>query len=99
MSQLVSSFLSCVFAFTVSEDVHLSACLKPESEAGPKSSEVAAAGFACGRLSEPEEGVALHRTLPQVFAGLGAGQLEHKGVLLLPALRKQREGGKKPTWC
>lgn len=61
----------------------------PESEARPESGEVAAVGFACGWLPEPEEGVALHRTLPQVFAALGAGQLEHKRMLLLAALRSE----------
>lgn len=61
----------------------------PESEARAEPGEVAAAGLPRGGLAQAEEGVALHRTLPQVLAALGAGQLEHKGVLLLPALRHQ----------
>lgn len=60
--------------------------LPTEAEAGAQAGEVATAGFPGGRLAEPEEGVALHRTLPQVFARFGAVQLEHEGVLLLPAL-------------
>lgn len=59
----------------------------PESEARAEPCEVAVAGFARGWLSEPEEGVALHSALPQVLAALGAGQLEHEGMLLLPGLK------------
>lgn len=61
-------------------------CLTTESEAGPESRKVAAARLACGWLAQPEEGVALHSALPQVFAALGTGQLEHKSVLLLTTL-------------
>lgn len=60
----------------------------PESEARPQPCEVAAAGLSCCRLTETEEGVALNGTLPQVFAALGAGQLEHKSMLLLPTLHR-----------
>lgn len=49
------------------------------------------AGLARGRLAEPEEGVALHGTLPQVLAVLGVVQLEHKRVLLLPILESEKE--------
>lgn len=63
-------------------------CTLPEPEARAEACEVAAAGLPCGGLTEPEEGVTLHGALPQVFATLGAGQLEHKGVLLLPSLKK-----------
>lgn len=53
---------------TVTEDSVL-----PESEAGAESCEVTLAGFSGGRLAKSEEGVTLHRTLPQVFTALGAG--------------------------
>lgn len=62
-------------------------CALPESEAGAEPREVAAARLAGGRLTQAEEGMALHCALPQVFAGLGAGQLEHEGVLLLATLQ------------
>lgn len=63
----------------------------PEPEAGPEAGEVAVAGGAGGRLAQPEEGVALHRTLPQVFTALGVVKLEHEGVLLLPALQRPEQ--------
>lgn len=58
----------------------------PESEAGPEAREVAAAALSSGGLAQAEEGVTLDGALPQVFAALGAGQLEHKRVLLFPTL-------------
>lgn len=63
-------------------------CALPEPEARAEACEVAAAGLPRGGLTQPEEGVTLHGTLPQVFATLRAGQLEHKSVLLLPTLKK-----------
>lgn len=68
----------------------------PEPEAGSESCEVAAGGLACGCLPKPEEGVALHGALPQVFAGLGAGELEHEGVLLLVTLRSEETARQSP---
>lgn len=62
-------------------------CALPESEAGAEPREVAAARLAGGRLTQAEEGMALHCALPQVFAALGAGQLEREGVLLFATLQ------------
>lgn len=58
----------------------------PESEAGAESREVAVAALPGSRLTQAEEGVTLDGALPQVFAGLGVGQLEYKSVLLFPTL-------------
>lgn len=41
--------------------------------------------------------MALHGALPQVFAALGAGQLEHEGVLLFPALDPPRRTKRRQT--
>lgn len=71
------------------KEARLRRCTLPESEAGPESREVTAARLAARRLAQPEESVTFHGTLPQVFATPGAGQLEHKRVLLLPTLRSQ----------
>lgn len=71
----------------------------PESEAGPESCEVAAAALSSGRLTQAEEGVTLNGALPQVFAALGAGQLEHKCVLLFPTLDRPKGPKSCQTAC
>lgn len=68
-------------------------CL-PEPEARPQPDEVRSVGFAVSRRPQPEEGVVLHSTLPQVLAGPGAVQPEHKRVLLLPALGGKARGSR-----
>lgn len=64
------------------------ACL-PESEPRAEAREVTAVVFVLGWLSEPEEGVAFDRTLPQVLAFPRTRQLKHERMLLLSALQTQ----------
>lgn len=71
----------------------------PESEAGAESREVAAAALSSGGLTQAEEGVTLDGALPQVFAALGAGQLEHKSVLLFPPLERPKRTKPGQTAC
>lgn len=61
----------------------------PEPEAGAQADEVGSAGLPVAWCAQAEESVVLHCTLPQVLAGAGAVQPEHKGVLLLTSLRQQ----------
>lgn len=57
-----------------------------EPEAGTQSDEVRSGGLAVAGCAQPEEGMVLHGTLPQVLAGAGTVQPEHEGVLLLAPL-------------
>lgn len=73
--------------------------LTPESEAGAETREVTAAALSGARLTQAEEGVTLDGTLPQVFAALGVGQLEHESVLLFPTLERPKRTGKCQISC
>lgn len=77
---------------------HLNPSL-PESEAGAESREVTAAALSGARLTQAEEGVTLDGALPQVFAALGVGQLEHKSVLLFPTLDRPKRTQKRQATC
>lgn len=73
--------------------------LTPESEAGAETREVTAAALPAARLTQAEEGVTLDGALPQVFAALGVGQLEHESVLLFPTLDRPKRTGQCETTC
>ena len=58
----------------------------PVSEARPHADEARLGRVLLHGPPQPEEGVVLHGTLPQVLAGLGVVHAEHEGVLLLLTL-------------
>ena len=60
----------------------------PVAEAGAHADEPGARRALLDGAAQPEEGVVLHGTLPQVLAGLGMVHAEHKRVLLFLPLRE-----------